>query len=101
MNQLAHGLAAGALSSLLAPSRPSAQQPPRAVAGCTVVDPAKFQTCAVTKMKAFNATRTADGVPNMEGLWERVYTSHDIEAQPTAGLNTQAGRRLIADTPDR
>ena len=37
----------------------------------------------------------------MQGLWERVYTSQDIEAHPADGLNVQAGPSLIVDTPDR
>jgi hypothetical protein len=101
MKQFAHGLAAGALASLLASAPTSAQQPRRAVAGCAVDDPAKFHTCAVTKMKTFNPPRTPDGVPNMQGLWERVYLSQNIEAHPADGLNTQAGPSLIVDTPDR
>jgi hypothetical protein len=70
-------------------------------AGCPLADPAKFHACAVPKMKAFTPPRTADGVPDMQGMWERAYQSQNIEEHAADGLNTQAGPSLVVDTPDR
>jgi hypothetical protein len=78
-----------------------AQQAPRTVGGCPLADSAKFHACAVEKMKAFTPPRTADGVPNMQGYWDRAYTSQDIEEHGADGLNTQAGPSIVLDTPDR
>lgn len=101
MKQFELGLAAGTLMTLLAVAPASAQQAPRTIAGCPIDDPAKFHACAVPKMKAFTPRRMADGVPDMQGMWERVYLSQNIEVHLADGFNTQAGPSLVVDTPDR
>ncbi len=80
----------------------SAQQAPRIVAGCPVADPVKFHACASEKAKAFvNPPKTADGVPNISGYWDRLYLSQDIEEHDRDAFNTQAGPSIVVDTPDR
>ena len=101
MTQLLRRLAAGALLMVMSGPAADAQQAPRMAAGCPLADPATFHACAVEKMKAFTPARTPDGVPDFQGMWDRAYTSQDIEEHPADGLNTQAGPSLILDTPDR
>lgn len=69
-------------------------------AGCSLADPVKFHECVQPKMKAFTPPRTPDGKPDMQGAWERAYTSQDIEEHGANGLNVQAGPSLVLDTPD-
>jgi hypothetical protein len=76
-----------------------AQQPAATVAGCPV-EPVKFHPCALQKLKTFNPRRTADGRPDLQGLWNRTVTSQDIEEHGPDGLNVQAGPSLVVDTPD-
>src|SRR4029079_10768374 len=59
--------------------RAPAQQPPRRTAGGCPIDPVKFNECALPKTKTFNPPRTPDGRPDMQGYWERAFTSQDIE----------------------
>jgi len=68
-------------------------------AGCPL-EPVAFHACASPKMNAFMPPRTPDGRPDMQGYWERAFTSQDIEAH-TAGFGIQAGPSLVIDTPDR
>jgi hypothetical protein len=92
--------AAGALVLVLSAVPASAQQPaPATAAGCPL-EPVKFHACATPKMKAFNPSRTADGRPDMQGYWNRAFTSQDIE-EHTGGFGIQAGPSLVIDTPDR
>lgn len=78
----------------------SAQAPaPATAAGCPL-EPVKFHACALPKMKTFSPPRTADGRPDMQGNWDRAFTSQDIE-EHTAGFGIQAGPSLVIDTPDR
>ena len=46
-----------------------AQRKPRLVAGCPST-PAAFHTCALEKAKTFTPPRTADGQPNLQGIYE-------------------------------
>ena len=101
MTKLLSRLSAGALVMVMSATSAFAQQAPRTAAGCPLGDPARFHACAVEKMKTFTPPRTADGVPNLQGMWDRAYTSQDIEEHPADGLNTQAGPSLVLDTPDR
>ncbi len=78
-----------------------AQQPAAPTVGGCPVEPAQFHACAVPKMKAFNPRRTADGQPDLQGLWNRTVTSQNIEDHGADGLNVQAGPSLVVDTPDR
>jgi hypothetical protein len=88
--------------AVLAAGRVSAQeQRVRAAAGCPLADPATFHACALEKMKAFTPPRTADGVPDMQGYWDRAYTSQDIEEHGRDAFNIQAGPSIVLDTPDR
>ena len=80
--------------------RISAQQrASRMVAGCPL-EPTQFHECALPKMKAFDPPRTPDGKPDLQGHWDRVFTSQNVEKHGADGLNTQAGPSLIIDTPD-
>ena len=75
------------------------QAPPRTAAGCPL-DPVKFHECALPKTKTFNPPRTPDGRPDMQGYWERAFTSQDVEEHGADGLNIQPGPSLVIDTPD-
>jgi len=78
----------------------SAQAPaPATAAGCPL-EPVKFHACALPKMKAFSPPRTPDGRPDMQGYWDRAFTSQDIEEHKD-GFGIQAGPSLVIDTPDR
>ena len=102
MTQFLGRLAAGSLLAVVCVSIAFAQpQMPRTAAGCALADPAKFHACAVEKMKSFTPPRTADGVPNIQGSWDRAYTSQDIEEHGADLLNTVAGPSIVIDTPDR
>lgn len=65
----------------------AAQRKPRLVAGCPSTAIA-FHACAVAKAKTFNPPRTADGQPNMQGLWESAMGG---------GLGNIEGRRGVED----
>ena len=78
----------------------SAQAPATATAAGCPLEPVTFHACALPKMKTFNPPRTADGRPDLQGYWERAFTSQDIE-EHTAGFGIQAGPSLVIDTPDR
>ena len=95
------GLRAAVLLVLAASAAPtSAQQAaPRTAGGCPL-DPVKFHECALPKTKTFNPPRTPDGRPDMQGYWERAFTSQDIEEHGADGLNIQPGPSLVIDTPD-
>jgi hypothetical protein len=60
----------------------------------------KFHECALPKAKTFNPPRTPDGRPDMQGYWERAFTSQDVEEHGADGLNIQPGPSLVIDTPD-
>jgi hypothetical protein len=84
---------------LLSAAPVSTQGPaPRTAAGCSL-QPAQFHPCAIAKAKAFNPPRTADGQPDMQGMWNRTVTSQDIE-EHTEGFGRQQGPSLIIDPPD-
>jgi hypothetical protein len=80
-------------------SRPASAQTLGTAAGCPL-EPITFHPCALEKIKTFNPPRTPDGQPDMQGFWERAFTSQDIE-EHTAGFGQQAGPSLVIDTPDR
>ena len=93
-------LAAAVLMLMVSADRTSAQgRAPATAAGCPL-EPVKFHECALIKMKAFNPPLTADGRPDMQGYWERAFTSQDIE-EHGSGFGVQAGPSLVIDTPDR
>jgi hypothetical protein len=93
-------LAAAVLIVLFSADRARAQgNAPRTAAGCPL-DPVKFHECAQPKMKAFNPPRTPDGKPDLQGYWERAFTSQDVEEHGADGLNVQPGPSLVLDTPD-
>ena len=80
--------------------RTSAQgRAPRMAAGCPL-EPVQFHECALPRMKAFDPPRTPDGKPDLQGYWDRAFTSQDVEEHGSDGLNTQAGPSLVIDTPD-
>jgi hypothetical protein len=80
--------------------RASAQgRAPRIAAGCPL-EPVQFHECALPKTKTFEPPRTPDGKPDLQGYWDRAFTSQDVEEHGPDGLNTQAGPSLVIDTPD-
>ena len=85
---------------LLASAAASAQVPATGTAAGCPLEPVKFHACAQPKMKTFSPARTADGHPDLNGYWERAFTSQDIEEHGD-GLGVQAGPSLVIDTPDR
>ena len=93
-------LAAAVLLLVVSADLASAQAgAPRTAGGCPL-EPVKFHDCALPKTKAFNPPRTADGKPDMQGYWERAFTSQDVEEHGADGLNVQPGPSLVIDTPD-
>jgi hypothetical protein len=100
--RLIASLAAAALMLLVSADRVTAQaNAPRTAAGCPLVDPVKFNACALPKTKTFDPPRTEDGKPDMQGYWDRAFTSQDVEEHGADGLNVQPGPSLVLDTPDR
>src|SRR5437667_10178237 len=96
----AGALAAGVLILMLSADGASAQRgAPRTAGGCPL-EPAKFHECALPKTKTFTPPLTADGRPDLQGYWERAFTSQDVEEHGADGLNIQAGPSLVLDTPD-
>jgi hypothetical protein len=94
-------LAAVALLVIASSDRTSAQgRGSRSAAGCPLATPAQFHECALPRMKAFDPPRTPDGKPDLQGYWDRAFTSQDVEEHGPDGLNTQAGPSLVIDTPD-
>jgi hypothetical protein len=98
--QLPGSLAAAVLMLIASAVQTSAQGPAAGTAAGCPLEPVKFQACAVEKAKAFNPPRTADGRPDMQGYWERAFTSQDIE-EHKGGFGIQAGPSLVIDPPDR
>jgi hypothetical protein len=96
--QVIGSLAGAALMLVVSAGRATAQAPATA-AGCPL-EPVKFHACALPKAKTFNPPRTTDGRPDMQGYWERAFTSQDIE-EHKGGFGIQAGPSLVIDTPDR
>ena len=93
-------LAAAVLALLVSADRASAQATaPRAAGGCPL-EPVKFHECALPKTKTFNPPLTPDWRPDMQGYWERAFTSQDVE-EHASGYGIQAGPSLVIDTPDR
>jgi hypothetical protein len=103
MTQFPSRLAAGSILVVMSVAVTFAQQQarPRTAAGCPLADPARFHACAVEKMKTFTPPQTADGVPDIQGYWERAYTSQDIEEHGADQFNIVAGPSIVLDTPDR
>jgi len=98
--RLPGSLAAAALLLMVPADRAAAQAPaPRAAAGCPL-EPVKFHACALPKTKTFDPPRTEDGRPDLQGYWERAFTSQDVEEHGADGLNIQPGPSLVVDTPD-
>jgi hypothetical protein len=100
LKPLGYVAAAGLLLAL--PAGPALAQgnAPRTAAGCPVADPVKFHECVQPKMTAFSPPRTPDGKPDLEGYWDRAFTSQDVEQHGADGLNVQPGPSLVIDTPD-
>ena len=92
-------LAAAAILLASAGSAFAQERAPRTAAGCPL-DPLQFQECALPKTKTFTPPRTPDGTPDMQGYWERAFTSQDVEEHGADGLNVQPGPSLVIDTPD-
>ena len=94
-------LAAAALILLASATRTAGQATaPATAAGCPL-EPVAFHACALPKTKTFNPPRTADGRPDLQGYWDRAFTSQDVEEHGADGLNVQPGPSLVVDTPDR
>jgi len=98
--RLLASLAAAALMLIMPADRAAAQAgAPRTAGGCPL-DPIKFHACALPKTKTFDPPRTEDGRPDMQGYWDRAFTSQDVEEHGADGLNVQPGPSLVLDTPD-
>ena len=69
-------------------------------AGCPQ-EPSQFHECALARAKTFSPPRTADGKPDMQGVW-RGQTSgvENIEEHAATG-DAAAGPSMIVDPPDR
>ena len=95
------GMALAIAAGLFVSATVAAAQAPATgtAAGCPL-DPVKFHACALPKTKTFNPPRTPEGRPDLNGYWERAFTSQDIEEHGD-GLGVQAGPSLVIDTPDR
>jgi hypothetical protein len=92
--------AAAVLTLVVSADRAAAQDAARRNAAGCPLEPAKFHECALPKTKTFNPPRTPDGKPDMQGYWERAFTSQDVE-EHTGGFGIQAGPSLVIDPPDR
>ncbi|HXD16222.1 MAG TPA: hypothetical protein VN654_04340 [Vicinamibacterales bacterium] len=100
MPRLLASLTAAALMLIVPADRAAAQaNAPRTAGGCPL-DPVKFHACALPKTKTFDPPRTEDGRPDMQGYWDRAFTSQDVEEHGADGLNVQPGPSLVLDTPD-
>ena len=67
------------------------------LAGCPE-EPAKFHACAAASASRFNPPRTADGVVDMRGFWERAgVSSNNIEAHPPG--DDRGGVSMVVDPP--
>jgi len=100
ITRLLASLAAAALMLIMPADRAAAQAAaPRTAGGCPL-DPVKFHACALPKTKTFDPPRTEDGRPDMQGYWDRGFTSQDVEEHGADGLNVQPGPSLVVDTPD-
>ena len=93
-------LAAAALILLTSATRTAGQATAPATAGGCPLEPVTFHACALPKTKTFNPPRTEDGRPDMQGCWDRAFTSQDVEEHGADGLNVQPGPSLVVDTPD-
>jgi hypothetical protein len=93
-------LAAGVLMLAVSVNMTWAQGRAPATAGGCPLEPAKFHECALPKTRTFTPPLTPDGRPDMQGYWERAFTSQDVE-EHVAGFGVQAGPSLVIDTPDR
>lgn len=99
MDQLPRAYAVVVMLLAAAVPAQAQQSPPPTAAGC-VLEPVQFHACALQKMHTFSPRRTPDGRPDMQGYWNRAFTSQDIE-EHEAGFGIQAGPSLVVDTPDR
>jgi hypothetical protein len=75
----------------------------RQVAGCPPTA-AGFHPCALAKARTFNPPRTADGQPDLQGLWEAPMASGlgNIEGRAKADkeYGTGSPTSLVVDPPD-
>ena len=94
LGRIATAFAAVAVCSIAGSAQ---ERPPRQVAGCPA-SPAAFYACASAKVKAFTAPRTADGQPNLQGVWEAPMAGglNNIEGRPQARATTT----LVIDPPE-
>lgn len=104
-NRLSDGarvVAAVAAAAWLTSSPAAGQVPsPAPAAGCPG-ESVLFHPCALAKAKTFNPPPTADGKPDLQGLWRGpAFGTENIEEHPsTAGGDDAGGKSLIVDTPD-
>ncbi len=101
------GLSRSAIGQSSAPfASPPRGAPPATIrpygefAGCPE-EPAVFHRCAIEKARTFNPPRTADGKPDMQGVWTRIAVRNleNIEEHP-ATMDGSGGRSSIVDPAD-
>jgi hypothetical protein len=103
---LALGTAAAIASALfgvyVSAQSERSKEPERACPMLT--DFAAFHRCALEKMKTFNPPRTADGKPDMNGMWSDTRIAQDIEEFAAGQYGPAAGntvtKSLIVDPVD-
>lgn len=96
-------LRAGILAASVAlMSVPLAGQAPRTApqpGGCPA-DPVRFHPCALAKARAFSPPRTADGKPDMQGIWRGQTGGVENIEEHAGNGDVNAGPTFVVDPAD-